>query len=178
MGQRIERRIAIQYGLAVLVIIGGGAASYLGLVGAIETTRKVVQTHEAHRDLERILSLMKDAETGQRGYVLMEGYQVEQQRLTLLSDLRTQSRALEIASHEAERANRAKSDFLATMSHELRTPMNSIMGCTARLLRKLGDSLAERDLDVLRTVDRNAKHLLNLINDILDLERVPGQHEP
>ena len=70
MGQRIERRIALQYGLALIVIIGGGAASYWSLIGAIETTRKVVQVHEVHRDLQRILSLVNDAETGQRGYVL------------------------------------------------------------------------------------------------------------
>jgi signal transduction histidine kinase/DNA-binding response OmpR family regulator/CHASE3 domain sensor protein len=104
--------------------------------------------------------------------VRMHGFQVEQQRMRLLADLQVQSKALELAREEAERASRVKSEFLANMSHELRTPMNSIMGFTQRLLKKLATTLPERELDALQTVDRNAKHLLNLINDILDLSKV------
>jgi PAS domain S-box-containing protein len=104
--------------------------------------------------------------------VRMHGFQVEQQRLRLLTDLQVQSKALEVARADAERASRVKSEFLANMSHELRTPMNSIMGFTSRLLKKLGARLPERELDALQTVDRNAKHLLNLINNILDLSKI------
>ncbi|MDP7017645.1 MAG: ATP-binding protein, partial [Pirellulaceae bacterium] len=80
--------------------------------------------------------------------------------------------ALDAAIKEAQLASRVKSEFLANMSHELRTPMNSIIGFTKRLITKLGDSLDERHLDALNTVDRNAKHLLGLINDILDLSKI------
>ncbi|WP_165246451.1 response regulator [Paludisphaera soli] len=104
--------------------------------------------------------------------VRMSAFGVEEQRLRLMADLREQSRALEEAKAEAERANRVKSEFLASMSHELRTPMNSIMGFTARLIRKLGGSIPGRELDALHTVDRNAKHLLGLINEILDLSKI------
>lgn len=79
---------------------------------------------------------------------------------------------LQGAKDAAEAANVSKTEFLANMSHELRTPMNSIMGFTQRLLKKLSTSLDERDLDALNTVDRNAKHLLRLINDVLDLSKI------
>ncbi|WZO96193.1 response regulator [Isosphaeraceae bacterium EP7] len=108
--------------------------------------------------------------------VRVNAFGVEEQRMKLLTDLRVQSRALEEARRESERASRVKSEFLASMSHELRTPMNSIMGFTARLIRKLGAQLPERELDALRTVDRNAKHLLVLINDILDLSKIEAGH--
>ena len=79
---------------------------------------------------------------------------------------------LQRAKDAAEAANVSKTEFLANMSHELRPPMNSIMGFTQRLLKKLSTSLDERDLDALTTVDRNAKHLLRLINDVLDLSKI------
>ncbi|HWE35350.1 MAG TPA: response regulator [Isosphaeraceae bacterium] len=104
--------------------------------------------------------------------IRMNAFQVEEQRQRLVADLRAQSQALEAARSDAERASRVKSEFLANMSHELRTPMNSIMGFTQRLIRKLGAGLPERELDALRTVDRNAKHLLGLINNILDLSKI------
>ena len=73
---------------------------------------------------------------------------------------------------QLESANRYKSEFLASMSHELRTPLNSIIGFTERVMKGSGDKLREREQDALKTVKRNANHLLALINDILDLSKV------
>ena len=79
---------------------------------------------------------------------------------------------LKIAKEQAEDANRLKSEFLANMSHELRTPMNSILGFTGRVLKKSGDVLSEQQLKNLHTVDRNARLLLALINDLLDISKI------
>ena len=87
-------------------------------------------------------------------------------------ELKRQRESLRVSEAEAAEANQAKSEFLANMSHELRTPMNSIIGFTNRLLKKLENELDERNLDALQTVDRNAQHLLGLINDILDISKI------
>jgi signal transduction histidine kinase len=73
---------------------------------------------------------------------------------------------------ELERASHAKDRFLASMSHELRTPLNAIIGFTGLLLMGLPGPLNEEQEKQLRTVERGAKHLLSLINDILDVAKI------
>ena len=87
--------------------------------------------------------------------------------LEQLVDERT--RALRAATHEAQQASRAKSDFLARMSHEIRTPMNAIVGL-GRLLLKTGLNAHQRDYQ--EKVIAAADMLLGLINDILDYSRI------
>lgn len=77
---------------------------------------------------------------------------------------------LQRAREEAEQASRAKSDFLSNMSHELRTPMNAILGF-AQLLQR-DTSLGERQQSQLDEIARAGRHLLELINEILDLARI------
>jgi PAS domain S-box-containing protein len=77
--------------------------------------------------------------------------------------------ALSIAKEAAESASRAKSTLLANMSHELRTPMNAIMGMTNLALRRATDS---RQVDQLNKVTTASRHLLGVINDILDISRI------
>src|SRR5579871_1016758 len=73
---------------------------------------------------------------------------------------------------ELEAANVAKNRFLATMSHELRTPLNAILGFTGTLLMKLPGPLTDEQERQLRIVQWSARHLLSLINDVLDLAKV------
>ena len=79
---------------------------------------------------------------------------------------------LEIARDRAQEADRLKSVFLATMSHELRTPLNSVIGFTGILLQRLAGPLNDEQARQLGMVQGSARHLLELINDILDLSKI------
>lgn len=84
---------------------------------------------------------------------------------------RTEANLLQ-AKLEAEVASRTKSEFLANMSHELRTPLNSIIGFSDILLEKVFGDLNERQLKYINNISVSGKHLLGLINNILDLSKV------
>lgn len=87
-------------------------------------------------------------------------------------------RQLAAARDEAERANRAKSQFLSHMSHELRTPMNAIAGFTQLLMRDRRSDLTPLQRDWTAQIRLAADHLLELINDILDLGRIEAGQLP
>ncbi len=81
-------------------------------------------------------------------------------------------RALQAKNAELENANLAKDRFLAGMSHELRTPLNAIIGFTGTLLMKLPGPLTDEQQKQLQIVQSSARHLLSLINDMLDLAKI------
>jgi len=89
-----------------------------------------------------------------------------------ISERRRVERALHDKNIELERANQAKDRFLATMSHELRTPLNAIIGFTGVLLMKLPGPLTPEQENQLGMVQSSGKHLLSLINDLLDVAKV------
>ena len=121
------------------------------------------QNGEVHRTIfEGIdISQRKAAEAFQKNY-----------QLELEKQVHERTSELEQKAQELERATRLKSEFLANMSHELRTPMNSIIGFTTRIIKKSTDELSLQQQKNLKTVERNAYHLLGLINGLLDLSKI------
>ena len=89
-----------------------------------------------------------------------------------VSDKKEMEFALEDAKDAAEAANRAKSAFLANMSHELRTPMNAIIGYSEMLAEEAEDDGLDAMIPDLEKINSAGKHLLALINDILDLSKI------
>jgi cell cycle sensor histidine kinase DivJ len=90
-----------------------------------------------------------------------------------ISDRKAQEAELLRARDEAESANCAKTQFLANMSHELRTPLNAVIGFSEILNRELFGSLGEaRYRDYARLIHESGEHLLNVVNDILDMSKI------
>jgi len=92
--------------------------------------------------------------------------------------IRAANQQLELQNRELDRVNRLKSEFLASMSHELRTPLHTIIGFTELLGEELEGPLNEKQKRFLGHVHQDSQHLLELINDILDLSKIEaGQME-
>lgn len=91
---------------------------------------------------------------------------------TDITEQRAAEAQLSAAKDAAEAANRAKSQFLANMSHELRTPLSAVIGYSELLEEEMEDSGDEANLQDVRKIQSNARHLLSLINDVLDLSKI------
>ncbi len=119
------------------------------------------QTQELNQGRKVAFSIMEDAEMAQR-----ELEEVNR-RLNLVIE---EARA---SAQEADFANRAKSDFLATMSHEIRTPLNGVIGFIDMLSET---DLNEEQIDYVNTVRSSGKTLMALINDVLDFSKIESGH--
>jgi signal transduction histidine kinase len=93
-------------------------------------------------------------------------------RAHVLEESRKNERALAAKNTELQRATQLKNEFLANMSHELRTPLNSIIGFSDLILSKAVGEVNEQQEDFLGAILRNGRHLLGLINSVLDLSKI------
>jgi signal transduction histidine kinase len=135
-----------------------------GLCLQTTTTYRSFTAEEIHL-VERIADLTAIALYNAQSY----------ERLEQLVKARTQE--LEQEKLVSEAANRAKSEFLANMSHELRTPLTSIIGFSRVLLEQIFGELNAKQLQYINAISSSGKHLLNLINDLLDLSKIEAGKE-
>ena len=97
---------------------------------------------------------------------------------TATAELAEQNEKLRRQALQLEQASAAKSQFLANMSHELRTPLNAILGYTSMLLQGVNGEMTPQQRRNLERVDSNGRHLLQVINEILDITRIEAGRMP
>jgi signal transduction histidine kinase/DNA-binding response OmpR family regulator/HAMP domain-containing protein len=110
----------------------------------------------------------------------MQNTELEQQKTEMTAqsiELSEQNKELELQKNQLKEANRLKTNFLSNMSHELRTPLNSVIALSGVLNRRLASKISEDEFSYIGVIERNGKHLLSLINDILDISRIESGHE-
>lgn len=153
-----------------------GAADYLvkpidtpQLISKINSYVRLIEQERQHRDeLERKVQ-ERTAALEQRSKELLDANQLLTQEILERQQMET---ALRFAKQAAETANLSKSQFLANMSHELRTPLNAIIGYSEMLAEEAEELGLDRCLPDLQKIHTAGKHLLGLINDVLDLSKI------
>jgi PAS domain S-box-containing protein len=115
----------------------------------------------------RVIAIVRDITSRKQIEARINGMHRE-----FAAELAAKNEQLEIRSREAERANRLKSEFLASMSHELRTPLHTIIGFADLLAEQLKGALNSQHKRFVEHIQRDSRHLLELINDILDLSKI------
>jgi PAS domain S-box-containing protein len=169
-------------GIGELAIVPVDAAGHQVRAVVLHDVTEERRTREALEELAA--ELESQAAELEAGEIELEQANADLQRANLELASRTEEaekareiaqaarEAAEQAREEAERANRAKSEFLTTMSHELRTPINAIIGYAELLDMELAGPVTEEQATQLKRVQASSRHLLGLVEDILDLAKV------
>ena len=122
-----------------------------------------------YRELRKVFAKIDE----QNSELTQQKHEMEQQSIELME----QNRELEMQKYQLNEASRLKTNFLSNMSHELRTPLNSVIALSGVLNRRLKEKIPNEEYSYLEVIERNGKHLLTLINDILDISRIESGRE-
>ncbi len=143
---------------------------------AIDLIEKINDTLSSR--IENILSFQKIKEFSNE--LESQNRELESQKVELASqssELQLQNTELEAQKNQLKEASQLKTNFLSNMSHELRTPLNSVIALSGVLNRRLAKQIPEEEYSYIEVIERNGKHLLSLINDILDISRIEAGRE-
>ena len=175
----LYQSVAVSGLLLLLALIPALLASLFfarRMVRPIESLRNAA-THIGSGALEQNISI----QTGDELEELADSFnrmtrQLRDSYNNLEQQVADRTRALAEANRQLEAASRHKSDFLASMSHELRTPLNAVIGFSEVLLERMFGDVNQKQEEYLQDILSSGRHLLSLINDILDIAKVEAGH--
>jgi signal transduction histidine kinase len=167
-----------------MTIVGAsvGASILLALfLGFVISWSFILPVREAHRFLQQVAKgdfspTMRVPNRDEFGVLAEHMNHMSRELHRLYEQQRQAARELRVLNEELKRASQAKSVFLASMSHELRTPMNAILGFTELVMDEIYGEIPPHLKEPMADIRTNGKHLLRLINDILDLSKIEAGH--
>lgn len=141
------------------------------IIAALYISRKLARPLEKLRDYALKVNNLDASDNVPYNFKIREFDQLADGLNTMVGRLRARAQALEYASKEAQVANRLKNEFLRVISHELRTPLNGIINSITLIKDDLCDD-EEEEQEYLEVANKSSYHLLNLVNDILDISLI------
>ncbi|MBI1852196.1 MAG: response regulator [Planctomycetes bacterium] len=148
------------------VLDSRGEVAYV--IHRVEDVTEFVRLKRAGSENEQQTAELRTKAAQAEGEVYLRAQEIAE----INKQLRKASAELRLANLDLAKASRLKDEFLASMSHELRTPLNAVLGLSEALQEGVYGDLNEKQLKALRCVEDSGRHLLALINDILDLSRI------